>query len=658
MNNKHLHFKAFLRRKGFKISFILLGILSTLWFLIRVIPKPSRANYPCMRAAFPFMSAFIIYLLSISGSIIAFRKALFNFQKKNYYITAVLGIVSLSLLFLFVIQESNLFRAKAEIINPSDAPNTPIGTPMGINPGRVVWSWDTSATKNNFRSGTYFFSPENNNYIIYQKMLRESILKLTEKPNLEDAWDALFKYFNKKKKGEEVGYKEGEIIFLKINQGTISWTCSESTGWDFTKSNNKKNAGACQGNPYTILAMLNQLIDSLGIPQQNIYVGDPISHIMKQHFDLWKSYYPNVKYADKSSTSVSKWGRTKINISEEPCIFYSDKGAVMTDAVSDKIYAEMQNANYMINIANLKAHVRAGITLCTKNHFGSHSRDGAWHLHASLVSPQTESNPTNNQYKQYRVFVDIMGSKYLGQNTMLFVVDGIYGGDYHELYPPRRWNMPPFNGDWCNSLFVSQDQVALESVCFDFLRTEYNGTNNSNTNPNWGAVDDYLHQAASSTEWPEGIIYDPDNSGTPLGSLGVHEHWNNAIDKKYSRNLGDNSGIELILLNNEPFDTSAYQENPNKVNKVNLIRGFTLYPNPVSDLLTLTFMNSTHSNCTISLITSEGKLIYNKKITQLAEGFQQIQLNVGNIPSGLYLCQLKLNNSTLSDNKVIRFYKK
>jgi hypothetical protein len=26
----------------------------------------------------------------------------------------------------------------------------------------------------------------------------------------------------------------------------------------------------------------------------------------------------------------------------------------------------------------------------------------------------------------------------------------------------------------------------------------------------------------------------------------VHEHWNNATDKKYSRNLGRKEGIELI----------------------------------------------------------------------------------------------------------------
>jgi hypothetical protein len=97
--------------------------------------------------------------------------------------------------------------------------------------------------------------------------------------------------------------------------------------------------------------------------------------------------------------------------------------------------------------------------------------------------------------------------------------------------------------------------VALESVCYDFLRTEWNGINSHDpinnkieTNPNVNGVDDYLHQAADSSNWPEGLIYDPNNTGMPIASVGVHEHWNNADDKQYSRNLGTGKGIELVSI--------------------------------------------------------------------------------------------------------------
>ena len=62
-----------------------------------------------------------------------------------------------------------------------------------------------------------------------------------------------------------------------------------------------------------------------------------------------------------------------------------------------------------------------------------------------------------------------------------------------------------------------------------------------------GNVDNYLHEAALANNPPSGTFYHP-NGSTRLESLGVHEHWNNEIEKKYSRNLGTGKGIELISI--------------------------------------------------------------------------------------------------------------
>jgi hypothetical protein len=64
-----------------------------------------------------------------------------------------------------------------------------------------------------------------------------------------------------------------------------------------------------------------------------------------------------------------------------------------------------------------------------------------------------------------------------------------------------------------------------------------------------GAVDNYLHEMALANQPPSKTVYDPEKDGKPLASLGLHEHWNNATDKKYSRNLGSGAGIELVALN-------------------------------------------------------------------------------------------------------------
>jgi hypothetical protein len=45
-----------------------------------------------------------------------------------------------------------------------------------------------------------------------------------------------------------------------------------------------------------------------------------------------------------------------------------------------------------------------------------------------------------------------------------------------------------------------------------------------------------------------------------LKSLGVHEHWNSAIEKKYSRNLGTGNGIELVYL--KPADSGTAVRQP------------------------------------------------------------------------------------------------
>ncbi len=277
-----------------------------------------------------------------------------------------------------------------------------------------------------------------------------------------------------------------------------------------------------------------------------------MAHIFGHNYSIWHAEFPDIIYVDRFS---EKFGRTLIKTTEKDLVFYSDK------KLSDKLYDVIERADYMINVASLKPHGSAGISLTAKNHFGSQGRPSASHLHYSLIAPTWETfpreagNPSNGGYKKYRVLVDLMGSRYLGQNTMLFVVDGLFGGGADETKGPVKYFMAPFNNDWSSSIFMSQDQVALESVCYDFLRTEWDGihkhdpaNNVFEAGPSMFGVDDYLHQAADSKNWPEGIIYDPDNSGKPLASLGVHEHWNNAVDKQYSGNLGLTDGITLVSI--------------------------------------------------------------------------------------------------------------
>jgi hypothetical protein len=529
-----------------RLIFILLGIFSTAWFLARVIPKPSRVTYPCMRAASPFMSGLIVYLLSVAGLTFASRKSKRKVINVRYISTFLLMFGALV---IYAINPLGNVSTSAWDVTwkegPDDGPNQPIGKEVGVNPGRVIWAWDTTATNKDCKTPHYL--RENYNQDVIYRMFDESVKSLAGKSDVSKSWDAMFRDFNKRKRNVDKGYTRGEKIFIKINQTSGRGTLKEN---ERAKGNytvpSRDGLGICETTPSIVLSILRQLIQECGIDQANIAVADPQNPTLGHNYEAWFAEFPDVKYVDRT---FGTFGRTRIYPTKNDLLFYSDKFQ------TDKLYDVIENADYMINVANFKPHTGTGITLNAKNHFGSQSRAGAFHLHYSHICQLESKPPTNPGYHKYRVLVDLMGSKYLGRNTLLFVIDGLYPGGSNEVGPPVKYYMPPFNGDWASSIFLSQDNVAIESVCYDFLRNEWNGTyshdpsNNHLENwPNINGVDDYLHQAADSVNWPEGIIYDPDNSGKAISSLGVHEHWNNAVNKQYSRNLGKSYGIELISI--------------------------------------------------------------------------------------------------------------
>lgn len=549
-----------------RLMFFIVGILSTIWFIARVIPKPSRAAYPCMRVAAPLMSGFVIYLLSLGGLTFFVRRVIRNIKHSQYVAAGYYFLIALMVSAITITSDTSFTSAQTvKKSGPDDGPNEPVGKGSGINPGFVTWAWNPDATNENCRNvmenSDWYFNPVNADQKLIGDMISGSVLKIASKSDLKRSWDALFRYHNQKKYKKNKGYTPGEKIFIKINQGTASWIFSQQekdNGYVFAttakgaQTRRLRNRGATETSPYVVLELLRELVSHAGVKQADIIIGDPIAHVFGHNYEIWHSEFPDVIYIDRFS---EKFGRTLTRQTENELIHYSDK------KFSDKLYDIIEKADYMINVASLKPHGSAGISLTAKNHFGSQGRPSAAHLHYSLIAPTWETfpreagNASNGGYGKYRVMVDIMGSRYLGQNTMLYIVDGLFGGGADETKGPVKYFMEPFNGDWSSSIFMSQDQVALESVCYDFLRTEWDGVHKHDPSnnvfeagPSMYGVDDYLHQAADSKNWPEGIIYDPDNSGKPLASLGVHEHWNNAADKQYSGNLGRPGGITLVSV--------------------------------------------------------------------------------------------------------------
>jgi hypothetical protein len=396
--------------------------------------------------------------------------------------------------------------------------------------------------------------------------------------------------------------------------------------------------------------LLRHLINVCGIPQANISVGDPQRDCQNEYWNVWHTEFPNVKYI----CYVGGEGRTKSVAGTDTTIFYSDRGAVLREGsadwtdmsagaaiTGDKLYTVIEQANYIINVPALKVHERGGMTLLGKCNFGSQARSNAKHMHMGLPNPDGVPGGDANStfgYGFYRILVDLLGHEKLGGNTMLFVVDGLWGAPGANV-PPVKFEIAPFNNDWPSSIFMSQDPIALESVCYDFLKTEFTEERHTETYPQMEGVDDHLHQAADSLNWPPGVRYDPERDGTVLGSLGVHEHWNNDNDRQYSRDLHTGSGIELIKLMNT---TSVKQIGTTE--HISNFRLETNYPNPFNPSTNLRYYIPENAQVELSIFNIQGKLVETLVKSYQGEGYYEVpwdsRTNGKSEASGVYFARL------------------
>jgi hypothetical protein len=465
------------------------------------------------------------------GSVAAFHKAKYYFVRSRYVVSAICVAVSIAAAFM-AISGGN----ENTVLADQPTPNDPIGVARGVNPGRVVWVHEPNATDwdGSSMGDGHWWESGNTDMAAVDQMMSRAISALAGENDSAQAWDKIFRYFNQTHGKGDIGYQVGEKIVIKVNLvgciGVYSQTNVDRDTYELTDKMDYMNTS-----PQMMLALLRQLVYEVGVNQAEIAIGDTLCYFPNQYYYVCHNEFPDVQYLDYEG----KFGRTRVQQSSVP-LYWSCHPSV---SYQDYVPVSYAQADYIINMANFKSHISAGVTLCGKNHYGSLVRSpvqsGYFDLHQDLPSATSGMG-------HYRPLVDLMGHAHIGGKTLLYVIDGLYAGHHPYDDAPTRLNSRPFNWDWSSSLFVSQDPVAIDSVAFDFLWSE----------PGWSVDthisggDDYLHEAAQADNPPSGTFYDPDHSGdvARLASLGVHEHWNNATDKQYSRNLGTGDGIELISI--------------------------------------------------------------------------------------------------------------
>lgn len=510
------------------------GLISLIWFLIKVIPKPSRAAYPCQRIAAPLASGFVLWLVGLTGSVLTYRKGKKLLRQSRFW-QAGIAFAALAVACLVV-----TVAIPHSVPASSASSHGPIGEAKGIKPGRVVWVYNPEATDwQGYNSSEHWYDSAHTNQAIVDRMMSQAIRGVAGVDTDQDAWDLIFRYFNASHGRGDRGYQPGEKIMIKLNHTT----CFQINFDTYEKYPNVLNQ--IDNSPQLVLALLRQLVNVAGINQSDISIGDPVRPYPNHLWTLPHSEFPNVKYID----SYGGMGRTKSEPSTTKfCWSPADSDGKTQDYLPIP-YAQM---SYFINFAILKGH-SSGVTLCGKNNYGSLARrpdeSGYFDLHASR--PDAPNTPGMGHY---RAIVDLMGHPQLGGKTLLCIIDGLFAGYYWESVP-RKWVTTPFgdgtNGDWPSSIFASQDPVAIDSVAYDFLLSEWPNVVTGGTDAPgslMGGAEDYLHEEALADNPPSGTFYDPDRNGVRMKSLGVHEHWNDPIHKQYSRNLGLNTGIELLSV--------------------------------------------------------------------------------------------------------------
>jgi len=444
-----------------------------------------------------------------------------------------------------------LSAAAAQSLLAQVEAEAPIGDGKGINPGRVVWVRDPAATAWDGSTGNWW-DDTNTDQAVVDRMTSRTLQALTGERADKQAWDALFHHFNRAHGFGNVGYRTGEKIAIKINcnqDRSAQWGAAGRGGRapgamppgggppQGTPPGGVRPSGVGGGqnglpSPHATLALVTQLITMAGVPGADITIYE-----VARGRNIGQPVYTRIRANARPdfqavtflvNTDLGLGGRVTPTVDPTSPVRFS-KAGVPAAYLPQQVTA----AKYHINLALLRAHFMAGVTLAGKNLFGSihFPADGGW-TPAPLHNYVLRTNPMGS----YNALVDLIGHRHLGGKTVLYVFDALYTAEHNE---GSVFRYAGFGDDWASSILMSQDPVAIDSVGLDILRAEPNANVQGN-------ADNYLHEAAQASKPPSGTLYDPNGTGRPLASLGVHEHWNNARDRRYSRNVGRKEGIELI----------------------------------------------------------------------------------------------------------------
>ena len=438
----------------------------------------------------------------------------------------------------------------------------------------------------------------------------------------------------------DFGYSPGEKIAIKVNLV-------------MGLAGGKDNASCPGPTPQVLNSLLKGLIDEVHVPGELITIYDASARIPDYILTPFRNSsnpeFKKIKFVGNPKYITSaRYLPAEADMNAK--IYFAD-----TSVTDIYLVKSLTEADYVINLANMKGHTLAGVTFCAKNLYGSifipaavatvsygdgfgpKNTDANGGLHKCIAAHDyQEANIgffPQRAMGTYNYLVDLLGHPEVYNKTMLYLVDGLYAGKQQN----QMDKFSTFNNHFTASIFMSQDPIALESVCLDFLRSESICAVNV-----YGNVDNYLHEAALADNPPSGMIYNPGGGNSHIQSLGVHEHWNNFTDKQYSKNQGKVNGIELVTYK-YPYEGTNTALSKNYKNNAS----FKNFPNPFSESTTIAYSVGKPCLIDISIFNDSGKLIETLVHKRCLPGEYQFVWNATNMAPGVYHCRMKTAGSEI-----------
>ena len=176
------------------------------------------------------------------------------------------------------------------------------------------------------------------------------------------------------------------------------------------------------------------------------------------------------------------------------------------------------DAEHLINVPIFRSH--GGLaSLALKNHYGSvayrYNDQRSLHGYFDPLDPLGNNNYGCDLNTQ-NILADISNNPHIRNKTRLIVGEGIFGHSWDNMLAPIRYTS--FGNDDPNIYFFGINPIAVSSVMADSLNYERSVSPIPQTKwPNANGVEHH-HQL---------------HAGAFLG-LGVHEHWNNPNERKYT----------------------------------------------------------------------------------------------------------------------------